>query len=109
VEFVADDLRVWLVGWLADAARRKLTTLVLGRDQEWALLQAATAAVQRTPRQLRPGDGERAEELMVVISQVFGEPIPDAPTVGNNLRPPVQHKKRGLGLATALRRDRDQG
>ena len=28
--FVADDLGAWLVGLLADAGRRKLTTLVLG-------------------------------------------------------------------------------
>jgi hypothetical protein len=32
--FVADDLGAWLVGLLADAGRKKLTTLVLGTDQE---------------------------------------------------------------------------
>jgi len=83
VMFVADDLRVWLVGWLADAARKKLTTLVLGRDQERALLQAATAAVQAAAQELRPGEGERAEELAMVVSQVFREPVPDAPLDGH--------------------------
>ena len=41
VVFVADDLAAWLVGLLADAGRKKLTTLVLGTDQERALRQAA--------------------------------------------------------------------
>lgn len=46
--FVADDLGAWLVGLLADAGRKKLTTLVLGADQEQALRSAATAAVRLT-------------------------------------------------------------
>src|SRR4051794_4997770 len=44
VVFVADDLGAWLVGLLADAGRKKLTTWVLGSDQERAVRQAATAA-----------------------------------------------------------------
>jgi hypothetical protein len=32
--FVADDLAAWLTGLLADAGRKKLTTLVRGTDQE---------------------------------------------------------------------------
>ena len=44
--FVADDLGSWLVGLLADAARKKLTALVLGSDQERALGKAAADAVQ---------------------------------------------------------------
>jgi hypothetical protein len=32
--FVADELGAWLVGLLADAGRKKLTTFVLGTDQE---------------------------------------------------------------------------
>ena len=43
--FVADDLGARLVGVLADAGRRKLTTVVLGSEQERALRSAATAAV----------------------------------------------------------------
>src|ERR1039457_5472288 len=46
--FVADDLGAWLVALLADRGRRRLTTVVLGSDQERALRQAARAAVQFT-------------------------------------------------------------
>lgn len=48
VVFVADDLGAWLIGLLADAGRKKLTTFVLGTDQERALRSAAKAAVQLT-------------------------------------------------------------
>jgi len=78
VPFVADDLGAWLVGLLADAGRRRLTTWVLGTEQERALRQAATAAVWLAAGELRPEDGERAEELAMVVSQVFSEPVPDA-------------------------------
>jgi hypothetical protein len=46
--FAADDRGAWLAGLLADAGRKKLTTLVLGSEQERALRQAATAAIQLT-------------------------------------------------------------
>jgi YVTN family beta-propeller protein len=74
--FVADDLGAWLVGLLAEAGRKRLTSVVLGSDQDRALRRAATAAVQLTVRELRPEGGERAEELAMVITQVFGEPTP---------------------------------
>ena len=76
--FVADDLGAWLVGLLADAGRKKLVTLVLGSDQERALRQAATAAIESTAAQLAPSGGEQAEQLAMVVSEVFGEPTPDA-------------------------------
>jgi hypothetical protein len=41
--FVADDLGAWLIALLADVGRRKLTTSVLGTEQQRALRQAATA------------------------------------------------------------------
>jgi len=82
VVFVADDLAGWLIGVLADAGRKKLTTLVLGSEQERALRSAATAAVQRTAAELRPGDDERAEQLAMVVSQVFGEPVPSEQPAG---------------------------
>jgi hypothetical protein len=82
VPFVADDLGAWLVGLLADAGRKKLTELVLGSDQERALRSAATAAVQRTAGELRPDDEEQAAQLALVISQVFGYPVPAAPLAG---------------------------
>jgi subtilisin family serine protease len=78
VVFVADDLAAWLVGLFAEAARKKLTTLVLGSEQDRALRAAATAAVQRTAQELRPGNDQRAEQVGLVISQVF-EPEPGAP------------------------------
>ena len=39
--FVVDDLVGWLVGLLAEAGRKKLTTLVLGCDQERAQRKAS--------------------------------------------------------------------
>ncbi len=73
--FVADDLGAWLVGLLADMGRKKLTTLILGSEQERALRQAATAAALLTARELRPGDRAGADELATVISRVFREPL----------------------------------
>ena len=43
--FVADDLGAWLVALLAEAGRKKLTTLILGDEQTRALRPAATEAV----------------------------------------------------------------
>jgi hypothetical protein len=51
---------------------------VLGTDQERALRQAATTAVQLTAAQL-DAEGNRANQLAMVISQVFSEPIPSIP------------------------------
>ncbi len=80
--FVADDLAAWLVGLLADAGRKKLTTLVLGDAQERALQQAAIAAVQDTADELSPTDGQRAGQIAMVINEVFRAPGPDAPLAG---------------------------
>ena len=80
--FVADDLAAWLVGLVADAGRKKLTTWVLGTDQERALRRAATAAIQATVVQLAPSGGQQAEQLAIVISEVFREPKPDAALAG---------------------------
>jgi hypothetical protein len=64
--FVADDLGAWLVGLLADATLKKLTTLVLGSDQERALRQAAKAAVKRTAEQLAPSGDEQGQQVGAV-------------------------------------------
>ena len=72
--FVADDLAGWLVGLLADMGRRRLIVWMLGTDQERALRQAATAAVQRTAADLCPDDAERTGQLAMVIDQVFRGP-----------------------------------
>jgi hypothetical protein len=82
VVFVADDLGAWLVGLLADAGRKKLTKLVLGDAQERALQQAAIAAAQDTADELSPSDSQRAEQIAMVINQVFRAPMPDAPSAG---------------------------
>lgn len=79
--FVADDLGAWLVGLLADAGRRKLTTLVLGSDQERALRQAAAASIQATAAQFGSGGGEQGQ-LAMVLSEVFREPVPAAAVAG---------------------------
>jgi hypothetical protein len=82
VVFIADDLGGWLVGLLADAGRKKLTTWLLGSDQERALRQAAAAAIQLTAGQLAPSGGEQAEQMAMVVSEVFGEPVPGAALTG---------------------------
>jgi len=79
VVFVADDLAAWLVFILAETGRRRVTSLVFGDGQEGALRAAATVAVQRTAAELRPDDAEQADRVAIVISQVFTEPVQDAP------------------------------
>jgi tetratricopeptide (TPR) repeat protein len=80
--FVADDLAAWLVGLLADAGRKKLTSLVLGTEQERALRAAATTAVQLTAAELRSGDAGQGEDVVLVISHVFGELVTAARLAG---------------------------
>jgi hypothetical protein len=75
--FVADDLAAWLLALFADAGRRRLANLVLGSAQERALKQAAAAAVRLTVGELCREDSSRAEGLEMVISQVFGDPVPE--------------------------------
>ena len=81
VVFVVDDLGAWLIGLLANASLKKLTTLVLGSDQERALRQAAKAAVERTAEQLAPSDDEQAQQLATAVGRVFRDPAPDAAVV----------------------------
>jgi hypothetical protein len=79
VPFLADDFGAWLVGLFADAARRKLITLALGTEQQRALHSVARDAIQLTAVELR-SDGQEAEHVARVLSQVFSEPVPAAPT-----------------------------
>ena len=76
VAFVADDLGAWLVGLLADAGRRKLVALVLGDEQVRALHQACRAALAATAAELRPGDAAAADEVAMVVGEVFKTPAP---------------------------------
>ena len=80
--FVADDLVAWLIGRLADAGFKKLTTLVRGTDQQRALRQAAEAAVERTVELLAPAGGEQAEQMATALGKVFRDPAPDAAVAG---------------------------
>ena len=77
--FIADDLAAWLAGLLADAGRRKVAALVFGTDQQRALRQAVTDAIQLTARELCPEDDQRAKHLAMVLNQVSAEPIPGVP------------------------------
>jgi tetratricopeptide (TPR) repeat protein len=81
--FVADDLAAWLVGALADAGLKRLSTLLRGSDQERALREAATAAVQLTAKELYPDGGERAEKLTRSVNRAFIKAlVPNAPIEG---------------------------
>jgi hypothetical protein len=82
VAFSADDFAAWLTGLLAATGGQKLSTFVLGDDQERALRQAATTAVKLTAAELRPDDDDQAEYLARVISQVFSAPMPGAAVAG---------------------------
>lgn len=77
VAFVADDFAAWLIGLLADAGRKKLTTVVLGTEQERMLRSAATAAVRLTAEELHSGNDEQTGHVALVISQVFSMPVLD--------------------------------
>ena len=70
------DLAGWLIGLLADAGRRRLTTFVLGSEQERALRSAAKVAIRLTAEELPSGDEAQVE---LVINQVFSKPMPSAP------------------------------
>jgi WD40 repeat protein len=75
VAFVADDLAAWLIGLLAEAGRRGLTTFVLGTGQERELRSTAAVAVRSTATEFRPDDHEQAEYLAMAVSQVFSDPV----------------------------------
>jgi hypothetical protein len=84
--FVADALAGWLIGQLTDAGRKRLGMWLLGSEQERALQQAATAAIQATAEQLRPwppspDDTQSVDHLARVIDQVFQK----APTPAESL------------------------
>jgi hypothetical protein len=73
--FIAEAFGGWLLGQVADAGRRRLGGWFLGDELERALHQAATAAIQRTARELRPGpetgDELGAEYLAKVLDEAF--------------------------------------
>jgi hypothetical protein len=78
--FVVDDFTAWVVGLFADAGRRRLTSFVLGSDQERALRAATRTAVQLTAEDLCPEGGERTAQLAMVINEVFADRRPQLST-----------------------------
>jgi hypothetical protein len=76
--FVAEAFGAWLLERAAGAGSKRLAESVLGGEQQRALRQAATAAIQRTAEDLHPEGGEQAAHLMMVVDHVFSEPVPRA-------------------------------
>jgi hypothetical protein len=76
--FVADDLGAWLIGLLAERARRKLISFVLGGEVERALHAAATTAIELTATALWADDAGRGEQAALIIKEVFRTPASDA-------------------------------
>src|SRR5689334_512879 len=74
--FIADDLTAWLIGWLADAGRKRLVSLTMGTAQERALERIASSAIRQTVRDFKPEGGQAAEQLAMTVSQVFGNAVP---------------------------------
>jgi tetratricopeptide (TPR) repeat protein len=74
----ADDVGAWLVAVLGDAARRKVTELVLGSDLERALSQAARGAVRAMAAEAGGGDADRSAEVGRVVGEVFAAAVPGA-------------------------------
>jgi len=74
-----EALGSWLLGQLADAARKRLGVGLLGSEQERALRAAGQAAIMRAARELRPGTSdEDIEHVARVIDEVFQTSVPAA-------------------------------
>ena len=100
--FVADDLTSWLIGLLADAGRKKLTTLLMGTDQERALRSVATEACLLTARELCPDGGEQVEQLAMVINEVFtGALLGGPPRVSEAIQAGIAGQPRVLEVLQA--------
>lgn len=76
---VGDALGSWLLGQLAIGSRKRVGRLALGSDQERALAQASSSAVQGIAEELYSRDNDQAEQLVLVLGQLFNVPIPQAP------------------------------
>jgi Tetratricopeptide repeat len=76
IVFVVDDLGGWLVGLVADAAAKRLVTLVFGSDLDRALRKAANDCVEQTLDELDLAGDEQAERLAKSIGKAFKKPVP---------------------------------
>jgi hypothetical protein len=83
MDFVTGMFATWLLEQLADAGRSRLTRFLLGDELERALRSAANEAIRLTVEDLRPWGGPEAEQLAMVIDQVFGDSPPVAPMAGH--------------------------
>jgi hypothetical protein len=77
--FLESHLGSWLVSFLTKNGRSWLTSQLLGAPQERALHAAARAAVRQTARTFHPDDDEQAAHVELVITEVFGRPLPETP------------------------------
>ena len=102
--FVVDDLVAWLIGLLADAGRRNLVAFVLGDEQERALRQVCMAALTATANDLRPGDPTEAEQVAMVIGEVFSGPTAQL-TGGRDTF--LEELQAGIAAQLAVLDDRD--
>jgi len=66
-----------VVTLLAESSRKKLFSLVLGSEHERALRSAATEAVRVTAQEVHPTNEDEADQLALVIDQVFSTPVAD--------------------------------
>lgn len=73
---VVDDLVSWLTGRLADAGYQKLSTWLRGSEQDQALRQTVTVAVQAVAAEISPSDEKQANSLAERISGAFGRRVP---------------------------------
>ena len=74
--FVVDDLVSWLVGRIADVGYNKVSTRLRGSEQDRALRQAITAAVQVTVTDISSANEKNADQLAQRISDAFGRRAP---------------------------------
>ena len=73
-------LTTWGRGWsgCADAAAKRLVTLVFGSDLDRALRQAANDSVEQTLGKLGTVSDEQVERLAKTIGKAFKKPMPSA-------------------------------
>jgi NACHT domain len=72
--FIVDDFAAWLIGEFSDEVRKRLTDWVLGTEQERDLGRVASAAIRQTATELSSGGRERAEQIAMVVNEVFTGP-----------------------------------
>lgn len=83
MDFVTGAFATWLVGLTADAGLKRAITWARGTEFERALRQAAGVAVQRAADELSPGNRDRADQIGMVVDQVFGDPVPYVALAGD--------------------------